>query len=73
MRTVETVRDSEIVLYEGIEKRLFKLRKMQTCKGAVATFGLSRGGTPVSAPEHRMRVGNHEAPGVERLWCFGST
>ena len=55
------------------KKRLFKLRKMKTCKGTVAAFGLSWGGNSVSAPEHKIRAGNNEVQGAERLWLSGST
>lgn len=46
---------------------------MKTCKGTVAAFGLSWGGNSVSAPEHKIRAGNNEVQGVERLRLSGST
>lgn len=39
-----------------LNKRLFKLRKMKTCKGTVAAFGLSWGRNFVLALENKIRA-----------------
>lgn len=56
-----------------LNKRLFKLRKMKTCKGTVAAFGLSWGRNFVLALENKIRGSNNEVQGVERRWLFGLT